>query len=120
MVHIDYTTFGSITVNGKIYGQVLIGGKTVIERDEAKLNQLFSTTHGIGNWEVDILLSQSPNLIIIGTGTSGVLKVSDDVKGKINKAGIELKILLTPQAVCEFNKEIKSGRRVNALIHTTC
>jgi len=120
MVYIDSTVFGSITISGKTYDQVLIVGDKVIERDEAKLNRLFGTTHYISDEEVDSLLSNNPELIIIGNGTAGVLKVADKIKKKLKKANINLKILLTPLAVEEFNKQRKTNNRVNALIHTTC
>ncbi len=32
----------------------------------------------------------------------------------------EIKVLLTPQAVSEFNRLTSEGKKVNALIHTTC
>lgn len=120
MVYIDSTEFGSITINGKPYGQVLIIGEKVIERDEAKLESLFGTTHYISQDEANTLLSNNPELIIIGSGTSGVLKVTDNIKEKIQTAGVPLKILLTSQAVKEFNTQVEKGTRVNALIHTTC
>jgi len=66
MLHIDSTTFGSVTINGEKYGQVLIVGEIVEEREEKKLYSLFGTTHYIGDWEVERLLSNKPEIVIIG------------------------------------------------------
>ncbi len=120
MVFINSTAFGSITIDSKNYGQVLIIDNQVEERDEKKLYQLFGTTHQIGDWEVKKLLSTKPKVIIIGNGQSGVFKVSDEIKQKILGLGIELKILLTKEATAEFNQINQTGQKVNALIHTTC
>lgn len=120
MIHIDSTTFGSITIDGKRFGQVLIIGDKVMERDEGRLNELFGTTHYVGSWEVDQLLSGNPEVIIIGNGTAGVLEVSSEAREKIKEKKVELKVLLTPLAVKEYNKEVEAGRRINALMHTTC
>lgn len=43
MPHIDSTKFGEITIDGKKYGQVLIVGGAVFERNEEKLRELFGT-----------------------------------------------------------------------------
>lgn len=120
MVYIGSTKFGSVTINNKKYGQVLIIGGQIEERDEKQLYKLFGTTHQIGEWEVGKLLSTKPEVIIIGNGQSGVLKVNDKIKQKFLGLGIELKILLTKEAIKEFNKINQTGRKVNALIHTTC
>ena len=80
MLKIDKVEWGKIEINGKKYGQVLIIGDQVIERDSEKLHQLFDTTHKIGDWEVEKLFSGNPELIIIGTGWAGVLKVNSKFK----------------------------------------
>jgi len=120
MTHIDSSYFGSITIDGKKFHQVLIVNDQVVERDALTLNKKFNTTHLIGDWEVKLLLKDKPETIIVGKGQSGVLKVTNEIKQNILKEGIDLKILLTPNAVKEYNKLRASGKKVNALIHTTC
>jgi len=120
MLKVDSVSWGKVKVDGKVYHQVLIVGDKVIERDKPKLETLFSTTHEIGDWEQKLLLSGEPEIILIASGFGGVLKISSKLKVKIEKLGIELKILLTPKAVDEYNRLIAQGYKVNALIHTTC
>lgn len=120
MPHINSTEFGSITIDGQKYDQVLIVGREVRERDRTKLHELFGTTHKIGQWEVEDLLSNKPEVIIIGTGQEGALEVDNWVKNAINSSNIELIIQKTPEAVEIFNSLTQSGKAVNALIHTTC
>ncbi len=120
MIQIDSVEWGKIVINGQEYNQVLIIGDEVFERDDKKLHQLFKTTHQIGDWEEKLLFSGKPKLIVIGNGFDGVLEASEKFKGQSERLGIELKILKSPQAVDEFNKLSKAGKKVNALIHTTC
>ena len=120
MTHIDSTTFGSITIDGKKFHQVLIIGDKIIERDAQKLNTLFNTTHFIGDWEIELLLKEKPDVIIIGNGQSGVLKVTEQVKKNLTSKGINLEIFLTRKAIEKYNLLRSSGKKVNALFHTTC
>lgn len=120
MIKIDKVEWGKIEVDGKEYGQVLILDDQILERDSEKLHQLFGTTHKIGDWEVEKLFSDNPEAIIIGTGWTGVLKVSEELKTKSEKLQIRMRALRTPKAVEEYNKLTGEGKKVNSLIHTTC
>lgn len=120
MLHIDSTSFGSVTINGRRHRDVTIIGEKIEQRDYNKLFGLFGTDHLVSDWEVQKLLSTKPEIVIIGSGQSGVLKVTGEVKDKLTATGVELKILITPEAIKEYNKLINEGRKVNALIHTTC
>ncbi len=120
MPHIDSCRFGSITIAGQKYGQVLIIGDKVEERDAKKLHELFKTTHRVGDWETAKLLSGSPDVVLIGTGQEGVLEVDEEVSLKLEGAVPRLIIQTTPQAVSTYNELVKENKVVNALIHTTC
>ncbi|PJE69207.1 hypothetical protein COU96_00940 [Candidatus Shapirobacteria bacterium CG10_big_fil_rev_8_21_14_0_10_38_14] len=120
MPKIDKVSWGKVKVDGRQYHQVLIVGDEVMERDKPKLKKLFGTTHKIGDWEQEKLLSDSPEIILIANGWSGILKVDEEFKRKIESAGIELRIVLTPKVIKEYNLLIKEKKQVNALIHTTC
>lgn len=120
MPYINGTEFGHITINGQKYGQVLIVGEQILERDYDRLNRLFGTSHQIGDWEVEKLLEQNPEIIIIGTGQSGMLNVDQNFCDKTKNSGVEIITNITPKAIKIYNEKVKEGRRVNALIHTTC
>ena len=120
MPYIDSTEFGEITIDNKKYHQVLIVGDLVMERDTEKLEKLFGTTHGIGEWERDELVKGNPEIIIIGTGQGGAMNVDGEIANGLAKKGIELIVASTPEAIEIYNEKIKEGKRINALIHTTC
>ena len=120
MPHIDSSEFGAIIVDGKKYHQVLIVGNLVLEREYEKLKNLFGTSHQIGDWEVESLLKESPEIIIIGTGQDGMLRVDKEFLDRARENNAELVVEITPKAVEIYNDKVKTGQRVNALIHTTC
>lgn len=120
MPKVDKVSWGKIKVDGRQYHQVLIVGEQVIERDDSKLRKLFGTTHRIGNWEQEKLLSGQPEVILIAHGWSGALKVGEAFKKKVKDASVDLQIILTPRVVKKYNGLVEKSRQVNALIHTTC
>ena len=117
---INSTQFGSVTIDGKKYNQVLIVGDSVMERDYQKLEKLFNTSHKIGDWEIEELLKQNPEIIIIGTGQSSAMEVDEEIINNFKNKGIEVIITKTPEVIKVYNEKIKQGKRINALIHTTC
>ena len=120
MPYINSTKFGEIFINGKKYGQVLIVGDLVFERDYEKLEKLFGTSHKIGDWEIEALLKENSEIVIIGTGQEGVLKPEKDFLEQMEKAKVEVITAITSKAIEIYNKKTEEGKRVNALIHTTC
>lgn len=74
----------------------------------------------IGDWEVEKLLSNKPEIIIIGTGTAGDLRITPEIRKKFEKAGSELITETTPVAIEEYHSLVKMGKKVNVLIHSTC
>ncbi len=120
MVKIDSVLWGKVRIASQEYHQALIIGEKVLEREKPRLERLFGTTHKIGNWEQKLLLSENPEVVLVATGWSGVLKVGEKFKKQLVKKGIELKTVLTPKVISEYNRLIVQGKRVNVLIHTTC
>ncbi|MBM2820320.1 MAG: hypothetical protein HW405_80 [Candidatus Berkelbacteria bacterium] len=120
MPTIDQLKFGSITVDGQRFGQVIIVDGKIYERDSGTLENEFGTTHRISHEEGDELLESDPEYIIIGDGFNGVLKVQSEILEFLQKTGVKILVLHSPAAVKKYNELIKQGRRVNLLIHTTC
>ncbi|MDP3093528.1 MAG: MTH938/NDUFAF3 family protein [bacterium] len=120
MPKIDSVDFGSIVIDGKKYHQVLIVGSEVLERDYKRLEELFGTSHKIGDWEAEKLFEENPEIIVIGTGWQGALEVGEDFVGLAREKGIIVIALLTPEAIKFYNEKAGLGQKINALIHTTC
>jgi hypothetical protein len=118
-IHIDSAAFGSVTINGKKHKDVLVVEGVVVERNVSLLHRLFGTSHRISGDEETQLLRGRPDAIVIGSGQSGVLKVSKTTEQKLRNKS-ELYIEETPAAIKRFNQLTAAGKKVNALVHTTC
>ena len=82
---------------------------------------MFGTSHKIGDWEIEELLKQKPEIIVIGTGQSGAMgEIDKTIINKFEEQGIEVITDITPKAIEIFNQKLEQGKRINALIHTTC
>jgi hypothetical protein len=120
MIKIDQIGWGQITVNGKEYHQVLIIGEEVFERDSTLLHRLFGTTHKMSDLELKKLLEGKPEVVLIGSGWDGLVEVNQRLGTETQKLGIKMIVLKTTEAVEEYNKLVEQGKKINALIHTTC
>ncbi len=111
---IEAYRFGSYLIDGKEYRwDIKIFNKRV---EEYKLKK----EHRISLDDVEGLFKNKPEYIVIGTGASGLVKVSDEVNKKAEEKNITLIIEKTGIAVEEFNRLQKEGKDVCAIMHGTC
>ncbi len=120
MPKVDKVSWGKVKVDGRDYHQVLLIGDEVIERESDKLHDLFGTTHRMGDWEKKKLVSGKPEIVLVATGWSGLVKIDEDFRKELGKGKVKLETVLTPKVVKRYNQLVQEGRRVNSLIHTTC
>jgi hypothetical protein len=108
-MHIDSYSFGCFVVDGKTYSHdIKIVGK------EIKLWK----NHKLCLDDVKDVVMAKPKIIIIGTGESGVVNVSPEIRDFITKAGIKLIIAKTAKA-CDLYNEL-SNENAAAILHSTC
>lgn len=119
-MQIEKIGWRKVKIDGKEYWQVLIVGEKVIPREVEKVKKVYGTDHVIADWEEELLFSENPQVILVATGWSGVLKVNENLKFKTENLGIELRVVLTSRVMNEYNRLVSQGKKVNALIHTTC
>jgi len=117
---IKKVSFGKIVINGKEYGDVIIIANKVFERDRSVANREFGTSHRIATKEINMLKNGNPDIIIIGTGIYGALEVTKEDIAKLEEAGVKVIVKYTKEAADEVNKFLKAGKKVNALLHSTC
>lgn len=112
-MNIDSYDFGRMEINGKLYKKdlIILPDKIIDNwwREEGHLLQI-SDLFEVFEIKFDIL--------IIGTGAYGFMKISEDLIEKLNDMKIEYYILETPKAVKKFN-EIKNKIKSGAF-HLTC
>ena len=61
-----------------------------------------------------------PELLIVGTGYLGLMKVSNELEEALMARRMEFMAQRTKQACRTFNDLLKSGLRVVAALHLTC
>lgn len=117
--------FGSLTIDGQIYNDDVeirsLSSKTEVldwQRDES---------HVIDADAVKRTVEQKPDIIIIGTGETGVARVTESAQQFIAEKGIKLIIDITGEAIKTFNviqqnSLEEEGEEVNliGLFHLTC
>ena len=112
-MQIELYEFGKVNISGRTYtSDILISGGVICDwwRKEGHLLQVP---------DLDEIWKHAPSVLIVGTGVSGVMKVSDEVEQKCRQKGVELKVCNTPGAVKEFNC-ISDSKNSACGLHLTC
>ncbi len=113
MVHIDSVKFGEITVDGKTYYSDL-----VVFWDGSL--SMRPKSHVFGVEELVRVLERNPDSVVIGTGISGILKITDDARELAETKGVKFFMDVSENACDIFNGLVKEGKKAAAVIHTTC
>jgi len=112
---VESYSFGKIVVDGIAYKDdiKIIKGKVIPDwwRQRGHLVSLDDI--------VDILESDS-EILVIGTGKFGMMKLSSPLREALTSKGIELIEKKTPGATKIFNRLWSEGRDVSAGFHLTC
>lgn len=112
---IDFYDFGTIVINGERYTSDVI-----IFQDKVKDKWWRSEGHRVAVEDLKEALEAKPQIVVVGTGYSGLMKVSNEVKQHLDNQGIQLVIKKTDDAAKIFNKLAESGKKVVAALHLTC
>lgn len=65
------------------------------------------------------VIQYNPEILIVGTGAYGLMKILDEVKQFLEVEGIELISEETKEA-CKIYNELKERKKVVAAFHITC
>ncbi|MCS7385423.1 MAG: MTH938/NDUFAF3 family protein [archaeon GB-1867-005] len=115
---IENYAFGLMVINGVKYTGDLI----ILPNGEVKANWWRIEGHVLHLDDLrDILdLDELPEVLVIGSGYSGLMRVPEKVVEKLNSRGIEVIIERTGIAWRTFNRLFNGGQRVAAAFHLTC
>lgn len=79
------------------------------------------TRHNPGIQIVDLTdFIDSVDTIILSEGVDGVLQIMPETITYLEKLNKEIVVARTPIAVEKYNEFLAQGKRVGALIHSTC
>lgn len=114
---IDSYDFGVMVIRGKRYmSDVIVFPEKVIDgwwRREGHriyvedLREIFSHT-------------PLPEVLVVGTGYSGLVKVMPEVENALKARGIKLIVQSTREAYKTFNQLLRSSRLIAGAFHLTC
>lgn len=114
-MYIDSYEFGKIKIEGKEYNQ-----DVVIYPDKVLSPWWRKQGHALSLEDLPKdLLEQKLEVVLIGTGYSGLMKVSSEVKDYFQ--GQDIKVIIEPtiQAWQKYN-HLSQSKKVIALFHLTC
>ena len=116
---IDKTKFGSITVNGEKHADdILIRLDGTVEKRKKKLSkEVFGTSHTISLAEAEYVYEKGAEGLIIGSGQSDMVKLSDEAKEFFKQKKCQVELYPTPEAIEAWNK-VKGP--IIGLFHITC
>ncbi|MEN3045130.1 MAG: Mth938-like domain-containing protein [Candidatus Hydrothermales bacterium] len=112
---IEKYEFGEIIIEGKKYTRDLI-----IFPDKIKENWWRKEGHSLCMEDLKEILEYKPEILIIGTGYSGVMKVPEKIIKELEKEGIRVIIETTKEAVKIFNEYVEQNKKVVCALHLTC
>lgn len=116
---IDQTTFGSITIAGKLFEHdVVIRLNGEVEKRKKKLSKaLYGTSHILSLDEAKYVYEKGMQRLLIGSGQYGNVRLSDEARDYFQGKHCQVELMPTPQAIQTWNQEHGA---VGGLFHVTC
>jgi len=112
---IERYSFGRMTIAGRTYTDdvKIVAGRVRPDWWRAR-------GHVIAAGDVQDVLDHGPEVLVVGTGASGMASVADDLRRRAAAQGMELRVHQTARAVDVFNALHAKGTRVDGAFHLTC
>jgi hypothetical protein len=116
---IERTQFGSITVAGTVFEHdIIIRLDGEVKKRKKKLSKaIYGTSHIISLDEAIHVYQEGADRLIIGTGQSGMVELSDEAADYFRRQKCLVKMLPTPQAIRAWNE---AEGAIIGLFHVTC
>ncbi len=111
---VEQYIFGKMKINGESYTSDLI-----IYPDRINTSWWREKGHLVQIKDLDGILKHKPDILIIGTGYMGLMKVEQKVKEELSNLNIKFYKERSKKAVEIFNN-IQTDKKVVAAFHLTC
>ena len=108
--------FGSMIIGGKAYTSDLI----IFADGRVVDNWWRRSGHRLTLEDIPAVLADKPDIIVVGTGISGMMRLASDVEAELGRQGIELVAERTQAAAETFNRLKSSSTKVAGCFHLTC
>jgi hypothetical protein len=111
----QYTTGSHLVVKGNLYRKDL-----KIIRGEVIDNWWRQEGHRLATADIDDILAARPQVLVIGTGYAGNMRVPDTVRQSLKDLQIDVIAQTTADATATFNRLFDEGKDVAGAFHLTC
>ena len=111
---IDSYHFGEIVIDGKKYSSDVLISPDRVEDDWWR-----KTGHELCLEDIAGVITENPEVLVVGTGDSGLMKVLPEVEQAAQARGIKL-IVATTDKACNTYNQLSHSQRVLAAFHITC
>ncbi len=112
---IDGYRFGSMEIAGTTYQADL-----KILRNQVIPHWWRKESHKVYVEDILDILEAQPSVLVIGRGSPGLMKPSNEVRRACQEKGIQLIDEPTEEAVRTFNDLVRAGKQVAGAFHLTC
>lgn len=112
---IDEYEFGKITIKGETYHTDVL-----IFRDRVRDQWWRRKGHELSIEDIKCVLAAQPEVLIVGTGHTGLLRIPEKTRKELHKHKIILIAKKTPEACTLSNSMMKANRNVVSALHLTC
>lgn len=113
---IDSYSFGRLSIGKQIFTADLI----IYPNGKIKGNWWRNQGHNLILDDIADLIDQRPEMLIVGTGAHGLMRISDNVLKQCQQLGILVEACPTAMAVEKFNAFVTKGKNIAACFHLTC
>lgn len=114
-MRIESYSFGRIVIDGEEYTSDVI-----VYPDRVRAGWWRKEGHYLHMEDLLEVLQFMPEVLVIGTGASGAMRVPGDLIEELEGKGIMVIVERTKKACDVFNRLVDEGKRVVAALHLTC
>ena len=124
-LNFESTQFGSITISDNVYPHdvYLLPDHQIVKRDKSHSKRIRGHKE-LSLWELKMLFQRNPRYLVIGTGQTGILPLTQEseswLTSKLKQENIVLIRDRTPLVLDKTNELLQQGERVVGIFHTTC
>ena len=118
IMHVDAYEFGRITIDGVVYEHDVVIDKGEIRRRKKGPSKPRRDEFGHTPLTPEEKIPWRADRLWIGTGASGLLPVTDELRREARRRGVELLVDTTPVVVQRINEGVPA--RTNLVLHVTC
>ena len=111
---IEHYSFGKIIIDGKSYTSDVI-----IYPDRVIASWWRKEGHNLNIADLTDVIEAKPDILVVGTGYSGLMKVPRETLKHLESKGITVKVSWSSEAVELFNT-LQTDKNVVAALHLTC